>query len=386
MKISSLKFKDKRDEWELVNVDFFDLTLLVGVSGVGKTQILKSILNIKNIANGQSLNSVEWEIDFSNDGKNYNWKGAFETIEDNKELFIGYPINVYEDENSVKPKLLFESISLDNKLIARKEKNEIFFQGEKMPKLASEKSVISLFKEEEDLQPAYEGFKKIVFRDHTKEEDRDVPFILLGPVDLQKINEEYKTLEDIRNSNLSTVHKLYWLSENKKEFLGEIIESYKDIFPQIEDVTIQPVSDIGSSHFFSDRPIIQFKERGVDKWILQNRMSSGMFRTFLHISEMYLLSEGTVILIDEFENSLGVNCIDILTEDLIFENNRLQFIATSHHPYIINKIPYEYWKIVTRSGGKIKTFNAKDFDLGQSNHDRFMSLINLPAYNNGIEI
>ncbi len=110
-----------------------------------------------------------------------------------------------------------------------------------------------------------------------------------------------------------------------------------------------------------------------------------MIRTFIHISEMYLLSKGTVVLIDEFENSLGVNCIDILTEDLIYEHSRLQFIATSHHPYIINKIPYDYWKIVTRKGGKIKAFNAKEFKLGDSSHERFINLINLPEYKKGIE-
>jgi hypothetical protein len=82
---------------------------------------------------------------------------------------------------------------------------------------------------------------------------------------------------------------------------------------------------------------------------------------------------------------LGVNCINVLTEDLIYENSRLQFIATSHHPYIINKIPYNYWKIITRKGGQIKTHDAKDFDLGASSHERFLNLVNLPQYKSGIE-
>ena len=53
--------------------------------------------------------------------------------------------------------------------------------------------------------------------------------------------------------------------------------------------------------------------------------------------------------------------------------------------YIINKIPYNYWKIITRKGGQIKTHNAKDFDLGASSHERFLNLINLPQYKRGIE-
>ena len=48
-----------------------------------------------------------------------------------------------------------------------------------------------------------------------------------------------------------------------------------------------------------------------------------------------LWPDGSVILIDEFENSLGVNCLDEITEDVVKESRRLQFILTSHHPYII---------------------------------------------------
>ena len=99
-----------------------------------------------------------------------------------------------------------------------------------------------------------------------------------------------------------------------------------------------------------------------------------MLRTLIHIAELYLSSNGSVILIDEFENSLGVNCIDILTDDLIHENKSIQFIATSHHPYIINNIPYEYWKIVSRKGGKISVRNAAAHKLGKSKQAAFLQL------------
>ena len=139
-----------------------------------------------------------------------------------------------------------------------------------------------------------------------------------------------------------------------------------------------------NSNFIFEVTVIQIKEKSVNKWIPHNRMSSGMLRTLLHIAEMYLWNDGTVILIDEFENSLGLNCIDVLTEDLLYANTNIQFIATSHHPYIINKVPFDHWKIVTRNGGVISTFDAKDFDLGNSHHDKFLTLINHPYYKNGI--
>ena len=47
MTLLSLKYSNLEQEWEFEQIDFFDLTLLVGVSGVGKTQILRSIFTLK---------------------------------------------------------------------------------------------------------------------------------------------------------------------------------------------------------------------------------------------------------------------------------------------------------------------------------------------------
>jgi AAA15 family ATPase/GTPase len=136
--------------------------------------------------------------------------------------------------------------------------------------------------------------------------------------------------------------------------------------------------------FILDFPI-QIKEKGVNNWIFQNNISSGMLKTLIHISELYLSPEGTVILIDEFENSLGINCIDVVT-DLLVENRNIQFILTSHHPYIINNIGMEHWKIVTRKGGVVTVIDAKDLNLGKSRHQAFMQLINLEEYSEGIKV
>ena len=62
----------------------------------------------------------------------------------------------------------------------------------------------------------------------------------------------------------------------------------------------------------------------------------------------------------------------------------LQFIITSHHPYIINNISYKNWKIVTRNGGVVTAKDATDYDIGKSKHQAFTQLINLDAYSEGI--
>ena len=47
MYIKSLIYEDQSTDWELKSISFKQLTLLVGASGVGKTQILKALLNLK---------------------------------------------------------------------------------------------------------------------------------------------------------------------------------------------------------------------------------------------------------------------------------------------------------------------------------------------------
>ena len=382
MKILSLSYKNTFEEWEIENINFFDLTLLVGISGVGKTQILESINILKRVAEGESVNGIEWNILFiANNGNKYRWEGSFEKLSSQgtaEDLFEKY---VVRDDKKNKPKIKNEKIFLnDNKSpVTQRKDKRIYFNDKLMPKLSSEESCVNIFKEEDDIKPIYESFNKIVFRDHTKKED----MILGGMINSDKIKKEYNTLEKIRESNLNTINKLACIYENVPDIFAQIKEIFIEVFPQVQDVKIELLKGKGVPSFILRTYILSIKENSVDKWIPQNRISSGMLRTFLHISEMFLWSDGTVILIDEFENSLGVNCIDVLTEDLVHENNRIQFIATSHHPYIINKIPYDYWKIVTRHGGNIKTYDAKDFDLGDSHHERFMNLINLPQYRQG---
>jgi predicted ATPase len=127
------------------------------------------------------------------------------------------------------------------------------------------------------------------------------------------------------------------------------------------------------------------KEKGVEKWIPQDEISSGMYRSLMQIGELYLCPEGSVLLMDEFENSLGVNCIDELTNDILDSEREIQFVLTSHHPYIINNIPYRNWKIVTRNGGSVSIKNAADYKIGvSSKHDAFMQLLQLEEFANGI--
>jgi ABC-type dipeptide/oligopeptide/nickel transport system ATPase component len=379
MKIKTIEYYNKALDWRLNPVDFTNsfsnLTLLVGVSGVGKTQIIKSILNLKDIANGKSLSGVKWNIKFENlDGVEYQWQGEFENQGLTLEFFE-------EDEGQEKKfKIINESLSKNGIELVNRINNKINFRKVEIPKLSPFESVVNILSEEEDVAPVKEGFDKIIQLSSDIGIDRTAFLIKKS---------KNPTLEEIQKSNLRTQSKLALVSNGFPNVFKKIKDRFIDIFPQVEDIKLEPVKEITPillKGFLDKYPFIHIKERGVDKWIVQDNLSSGMFKSLMHISEIYLAPEGSVIIIDEFENSLGINCIDVLTEDLLVQNRNLQFIITSHHPYIINNIGMEHWKIVTRRGGVVTVKDAQDFNLGKSRHQAFIQLLNLEAYSEGIAV
>jgi predicted ATPase len=180
--------------------------------------------------------------------------------------------------------------------------------------------------------------------------------------------------------------KLYLVSKYEPDIFNYIKENFIEIFPQVTDLKVSVFeTDKEYYNIYENDLMIQFREINVDEWIIEKNFSSGMYRTLKHLSEIFLSAKGTIILIDEFENSLGVNCIDEVTDVLFSSDDRgVQFIITSHHPYIINNINLNFWKIVTRQASDIYTYNAKELNLGESKHEAFLQLINNKDFYKGI--
>lgn len=366
MKIISLTYQDRSRRWRLEPVSFRKLTLLIGASGVGKTQILKSVLNLKKISNGDSINGLKWKIRFSTfDNDNiYLWEGEFENFPVNKEGTI--------------PKILYEKLYVNNSAIIVRDQTQIIFNGEKTVRLPYEKSVIYLLKEEDSVSDIGRNFQKILL--HNNSEERQ-PLFSSGHTHTEPDN--YRTIEDIRESNESIRMKLYLASSKAADVFERIKTRFTDVFPFVGNLKAELINE---PSFMRGVPLIQIKEIGSDEWIGETHISSGMHRILLHICELYLCADGSVILADEFENSLGINCIDEITNVLLTHNRDLQFIITSHHPYIINNINRSNWKLVTRKAGVVTARDAADFNLSRSRHEAFTQLINLDEYAEGIEV
>jgi len=387
MRINHFTYHDRLLNWKLETVHFNDLTLLVGASGVGKTLILRSLLNLKRIAKGKSLNGVSWKVDFTESSNyRYKWEGEFEKVGLEQDFFESDSFEIEnEEQQKRKAKILSEKLYLNDRLIIKRSNNKIVFNDKITPKLSSQESIVNILKEEDDINPAYRGFKKILFSDQS--ESTKTPSVL-NFFDAEKLVEKYKNLKQIRESDEDIFQKLYLSYRNAPETFNKIKERFIEVFPYVEDIKLEPLETEEDLPFLLGMklPVLKIKEKGVNNWISQEKISSGMYRVLIQMSELYLCAEGTLILIDEFENSLGVNCIDELTDDIIGAQRDLQFILTSHHPYIINTIGYKHWKLVTRKAGVVKTQGADEFKLGKSKHEAFLQLLNLEEYKSGVSV
>ncbi|EKS8379534.1 ATP-binding protein [Bacillus cereus] len=382
MRLISLSYLDKESKWKCSNIKFDELTLLVGASGVGKTKILKAIAFLKELALGMSIDkSLQWTLEFEMKGSTYIWEGV-------SEIYKGDFMRSGDNKVGLVKEVLIKNPHNENsKFIFKRDNSNIMFFDKDVPKTASDKSLISIYSEEEELDDVFRGFRIITSFDFEMEKRMQVA-VKINDSDREELKKRMekgnkkRVFNALCDAKLPTLAKLVEASELFPEVFDEIKEEFKDIFETVEDIKVIKKLDTSSE---DDEPetlyTLQLKEMGTDYWVNQSEISAGMYKTLLFIALIKLTGKNSVIILDEFENSLGINCIELVASELL--NGEKQFITTSHHPYIINKISMKYWKIVTRKGSEVRVKKASDYKLGKSKHEAFKQLLNLPAYTFG---
>ncbi len=377
MKLEEYHLIEEPDNgWKFPNTYLNRINLIVGDSATGKTRFLNTISNFTSQAIADKVRySGKWAVVFSIGEQTYKWH--IEVVSD-----------MDQEEKYIKCEDLYESVDGDYQKVIDRSGDKFVYRDTELPKLSRTVTAISLLKDEPEIGKIYNGFKKVLTRRFfTNELSENFGLYSIPPKIIDK-HKNKKDLDTLLYEKIGFQNKIYLLNEVFPTKYAALIEFYKRAFPFIVDFGFHEFSDVQSyiSLPFRARAFC-FKEKNLDKWIPVNDISSGMQKVFLIALDLYLMPDGGIILIDEYENSLGINAINLLPELIMNSDFNCQFIMSSHHPYIINNIPIENWLVFHRKGLSVSIRSGKEYKIkfGKSKQQQFIQLINDPFYTQGIE-
>ena len=381
--IASFEYEDLDSGWKLEPVRFDALNLLVGPSGVGKTRILEALLNVRRLAlrGVHELPSSRWDVVIQNEGVAYRWRG---------ELRVTYSRR-RNGGSSAGPEtdahIVWEKIERDDEILVERKADSFRFGDRELPALNRSTSAVYLLAEEAELASMGELFGR--FRELRE-------LWIFGAIssvsEAQQVRTELAgSLEKLRESHEIPFLKLYVLEKDHPAVFRRLSEDFKDVFPGVlelkvatpDEFDVRPRQD---EHFMTEKLVLALREEGVESWVTYKDWSTGMLKTLVFLIETELAPQGTVFLIDELENGLGVNCLPEIAGRMLEGLDRVQFIATSHHPRVINEIPIRRWKLVTRHGSRVRVIPAQEIaTLKRSSRlEHFTQLLNTPEYQEAV--
>lgn len=366
VKVKWLEFENLRTGLKIKKISFNDdITLLVGLSGAGKTQILNAVEYSLKLAVNKNirLEPYHTSLGIEIDGHNYTWE---------------YCIQADKQQELIQEKkeycFVLERLTDEHQTLFERTENIINVIGyEKVPTPKKNESLLVQYAEDDNFKDIIAEFRKL----YPIEIEIDVrrgldktDFSMLKT----KIKDMIKNTKDMNFkvfSHLPIAMKVFIAKEYYPELYYKIFDAVKELFIEIQDIDV--IEDTSLEMY-----LIAIKV--YNKTLLQHEISSGMLKTVYYIVELFTMSENSLVLIDEFENGLGVNCIDLLSEMLITERKDLQFLITSHHPKIINGITKEKWKIIDRDISIITNTSSINYGIGNSQHDAYFNLLSRWEY------
>jgi AAA15 family ATPase/GTPase len=369
MKIDKFQIrKTNFSGWNSNEIEFGNVNLLVGNSGSGKSNLLTSIFSMGTSAVRTKDKIIgSWKVDVRCNDTLFKWDIEYRRKDDKSNEVVKELITVCHGD--------------DCKIIVDRTIDNFLFNGVKLPKISIEDSAIYLLKEEESIKPLFDGMSNIIRRDFASSKMKNsIENHLLDLNEKENIGKNNNLLALVNVDSLND--RLDIINKHMNHVFENICESFKEVFPFIVDMKIvKQKTNIG---IFT---ILNIKEKNCSEWVPLDRLSSGMQKVLYVLTDIYTLPKGAIYLIDEYENSLGINAIDFFPDFLAEHFNDNQFFITSHHPYIINHIPVKNWYICHRSGTEIKVKYGQEIvdRYGPSKQKAFYNLINDPFYTEGIE-
>lgn len=332
--IRRFAFEDLKTGWKLAPVEFSERNLLVGLSGVGKSRILDALSMVSFASLGG--NACRWELELELQGSRAIWR-----------VETG-PGPSPEEPTAIRR----ESLDWDSERVLDYDPSGGTLRGsERIPAMNVNTTLLATFRASdtrfEMVSDCVGSFRRIA--SSTRREYGSEPQ-WHGRHDLDGLRAR-------RGGLRAKAHRM------RAEFPGDflrVVQRYSDIFPDVEEVRVgfHPLGEPNPLSLWQ----FEVRERGVAGWMGESDLSSGMLRTLVHLFDLELLPSHSVLLVDEVETSLGMNCVAAVSDALWNQRARddIQVIATSHHPYILNTIPRMDWKVVTREGSLVTVTPASE--------------------------
>ncbi len=356
------------ESWKFSPAVMSKINLLVGPSGSGKTRFLNTFFNFAEfVTAGKIFRRGKWNIQIIINDITYIWECECRNDENEN------PIIMYELLKRVKEN--------QEKIIVRRDLNEFIFLDKLLPKLEKDVLSVTLLKEEEEIQPLYKAFSHVMRRRFHEDALNQAVSLTPFPPEFLKRIKKNANLDSLWKHDFPIQNKLYVFSEYFKDKYTTATEFFKSIFPTVEKTEIR-LLDTPSFGSATVVPVFMVGEKGVKELIPISELSSGMQKVMLIITDILSLVDDSIYIIDEYENSLGVNAIDFLPEFLIGNSGKNQFIITTHHPYLINNMPIKNWLIFNRKGSEVTIKNGSEFEekFGKSKQKAFIQLLSDPFY------
>lgn len=382
MRIKWIEFENLTTGLKINRVDFYsNLTVLVGLSGAGKTQILNALNTMCALATGHGLNhnpiSIKASMCFSVDDKEYIWNIVTNTSNVNKTrvdfsdfMYLPFILRALRD-SAVEEIIVFEELKCNDKTVFKRDEKETFYEGyEKLPNSNGDTSLIHQYRNNENLKDVFLHLNKL----YNFNSPKQIEFPSENLDSLNDIKEgllKCKTNKDYINAfpqKYPLAAKIYLIKSTNKKTYDKILSIYQESFPEIIDFEIaRSVNspDTITLYFVTQKSKIDFDD-----------ISSGMYKMFSFLLDVFTVSSDYVFIMDEIENGLGVNCIDNAYNYIFRFRRDLQFIITSHHPYIINNIKPSQCKIVNRVNNIISTYSSQELNLSNEYYDFFDVVLN----------
>lgn len=376
MRIIDYQYKGQEtNPMDYSKVHLGKFNLLVGDTGSGKSRFLNTITNLaKFITQEKSeIKTGKWDISFCVNKNIFNWILTIKL--DHNEPLVSYEkLTLLNDDNEI--------------VYLERTKNKFTYLGKDLPLISREYTSIQLLKDEPKIFDIFNGFNKIIDRRFDSDTLKDATVLnVINPIDFKDIN-EVNINKYIFSNRFNINSKLYILEKVIPSRFKEITDVYKEIFPFITEVEICDFSNVNKSYRAPGiTPVFRIKEKYIPDKIDLTQLSSGMKKVLIILTDIALMDEESIYIIDEYENSLGISAIDFLPDYLLEKENLCQMIITSHHPYLINNFPVKYWYLFSRNGLKINIIPGSTLEkkYSKSRQESFFQLINDPLYTSDSE-